>query len=68
MQDADVSYLSPEYRQLLTDADKVRQQYKEQPQHLDHLMALIKDLYMVSWQGGRHGTVAHSSVHSGMYG
>ncbi|KAG2493069.1 hypothetical protein HYH03_008732 [Edaphochlamys debaryana] len=46
MQDGDVSYLSPEYRSVLDRADKIRQEYKEQPQHLDHLVALIKDLYL----------------------
>ncbi|GLC59925.1 hypothetical protein PLESTB_001554700 [Pleodorina starrii] len=46
MQDGDVSYLSEEYRGILERADKIRQEYKEQPQHLDHLVALIKDLYL----------------------
>ncbi|GIL85198.1 hypothetical protein Vretimale_10813 [Volvox reticuliferus] len=46
MQDGDVSYLSDEYRSVLERADKIRQEYKEQPQHLDHLIALIKDLYL----------------------
>ncbi|KXZ55148.1 hypothetical protein GPECTOR_3g298 [Gonium pectorale] len=46
MQDGDVSYLTEEYRTVLDRADKIRQEYKEQPQHLDHLVALIKDLYL----------------------
>ena len=46
MQDGDVSYLSPEYRKLLDQADRIKADYKEQPQHLDHIMALIKDLYL----------------------
>lgn len=46
MQDGDVSYLSPEYRSVLDNADKIKQEFKEQPQHLDHLCALIKDLYL----------------------
>ncbi|PNH08710.1 Bardet-Biedl syndrome 7 protein [Tetrabaena socialis] len=46
MQDGDVSYLTEEYRSVLDRADKIRQEYKEQPQHLDHLVALIKDLYL----------------------
>jgi len=46
MQDGDVSYLSPEYRKLLDQADKIKADYKEQPQHLDHITALIKDLYL----------------------
>lgn len=46
MQDGDVSYLAPEYKQVLDRADKIQQEYKEQPQHLDHLIALIKDLYL----------------------
>eukprot|EP00198_Chlamydomonas_reinhardtii_P000372 XP_001689707.1 bardet-biedl syndrome 7 protein [Chlamydomonas reinhardtii] len=46
MQDGDISYLSQDYKSVLDRADKIRQEYKEQPQHLDHLVALIKDLYL----------------------
>ncbi|KAG2424531.1 hypothetical protein HXX76_014412 [Chlamydomonas incerta] len=46
MQDGDISYLSEDYKSVLDRADKIRQEYKEQPQHLDHLVALIKDLYL----------------------
>jgi len=46
MQDPDVgSYLSPEYKKILNDSEAIRTAYKEQPQHLDHLTSLIKDLY-----------------------
>mmetsp|Transcript_18765 Transcript_18765/g.40356 ORF Transcript_18765/g.40356 Transcript_18765/m.40356 type:complete len:735 (+) Transcript_18765:308-2512(+) len=44
--DGDVSYLTPEYKGILDDAEGIRTAYKEQPQHLDHLTALIKDLYL----------------------
>ena len=46
MQDPDVSYLSAEYRSILDQAETIRTQFKEQPQHLDHLTALIRDLYL----------------------
>lgn len=46
MQDSEVmSYLSREYKDILEQAESIRTQFKEQPQHLDHLQALIKDLY-----------------------
>lgn len=34
-------------QQILNDAEAIRAEYKEQPQHLDHLCSLIKDLYQV---------------------
>ncbi|GAX76228.1 hypothetical protein CEUSTIGMA_g3672.t1 [Chlamydomonas eustigma] len=46
VQDSDVSYLAPEYKALLDHADEIKKAYKEQPQHLDHIAALIKDLYL----------------------
>ncbi|KAG1679963.1 hypothetical protein FOA52_007027 [Chlamydomonas sp. UWO 241] len=45
-QDADVSYLSPEHRQILGRAEEIKKAYQEQPQHLDHLVQLIRDLYL----------------------
>eukprot|EP00955_Chlamydomonas_euryale_P075057 362201-Chlamydomonas_euryale.AAC.7 len=43
--------------QVLDEADKIRSEFKEQPQHLDHMVQLIKDLYLdfckyVSLPGG----------------
>lgn len=46
MQDRDISYLAPEYKEMLDQADLIKAQYKEQPEHLDHLISLIKDLYL----------------------
>ena len=45
-QDGDVSYLAPEFKEMLDQSEAIRTQYKEQPQHLDHLISLIKDLYV----------------------
>ena len=55
MQDGDVSYLAPEYRALLDEADDIKAAYREQPQHLDHITALIKDLYLDFCRWGRGG-------------
>jgi len=33
----DVNYLSPEYQQILADADKLKAEYKKQPCHLERL-------------------------------
>lgn len=48
MQDGDISYLSEEYKAILESAESITSDYKDAPQHLDHLVALIKDLYLVS--------------------
>jgi hypothetical protein len=38
--------------QIINDAATIKAAYKEQPQHLDHLTSLIKDLYQVGrWPG-----------------
>jgi hypothetical protein len=34
--------------QIINDAANIKAAYKEQPQHLDHLTSLIKDLYQAS--------------------
>ena len=36
----DVSYLSPEYQQILADADKLKAEYKKQPCHLERLYGI----------------------------
>lgn len=46
MQDGDVSYLAPEYQEILQRGEAIKAQYRDQPQHLDHLVALIKQLYI----------------------
>ncbi|KAL6757581.1 bardet-biedl syndrome 7 protein [Haematococcus lacustris] len=46
MQDPEVvNFLPSEYSQILERAQAIRTEYKEQPQHLDHLTSLIKNLY-----------------------
>ncbi|GFH06076.1 Bardet-Biedl syndrome 7 protein [Haematococcus lacustris] len=46
MQDPEVvNFLPSEYSQILERAQAIRTEYKEQPQHLDHLTSLIKHLY-----------------------
>ncbi|MEW5302522.1 MAG: hypothetical protein WDW36_005300 [Sanguina aurantia] len=48
MQDGDISYLSEEYKAILDSAESITSEHRDAPQHLDHLVALIKDLYLDS--------------------
>ncbi|GFO27542.1 Bardet-Biedl syndrome 7 protein homolog, partial [Plakobranchus ocellatus] len=42
----DVSFMSPEYQQILANADQLRAEFKRQPCHLERLYGMITDLYI----------------------
>ncbi|XP_052795027.1 Bardet-Biedl syndrome 7 protein homolog isoform X2 [Mya arenaria] len=39
-------FLSPEYRQILSDSDQLKLEYKRQPCHLERLYGMITDLFI----------------------
>ncbi|XP_060601022.1 Bardet-Biedl syndrome 7 protein homolog isoform X2 [Ruditapes philippinarum] len=41
-----LEFLSPEYRQILEDADQLKIEYKRQPCHLERLYGMITDLFI----------------------
>ena len=41
----DTTFLSPEYKEILRDADSIKQMYQEQPRMLTYLWTVIADLY-----------------------
>ncbi|ESP04393.1 hypothetical protein LOTGIDRAFT_223884 [Lottia gigantea] len=42
----DTSFLSPEYQQILEEADSLQIEYKKQPCHLERLYGMITDLFI----------------------
>ncbi|XP_061189104.1 Bardet-Biedl syndrome 7 protein homolog isoform X3 [Saccostrea echinata] len=42
----DTSFISPEYRQILEDAEELQAEFKKQPCHLERLYGMITDLYI----------------------
>ncbi|ELU07577.1 hypothetical protein CAPTEDRAFT_117810 [Capitella teleta] len=44
--ETDSSFMSPEYKQILEDADKLQTEFKKQPCHLERLYGMITDLYI----------------------
>ncbi|XP_071950481.1 BBSome complex member BBS7-like [Antedon mediterranea] len=42
----DLTFMSPEYRQILDDADKLQDEYKKQPCRLERLYGMITDLFI----------------------
>ncbi|XP_064637282.1 Bardet-Biedl syndrome 7 protein homolog isoform X2 [Lineus longissimus] len=42
----DTSFMSPEYQQILKDADSLQAEYKRQPCHLERLYGMITDLFI----------------------
>ncbi|KAK7097977.1 BBSome complex member BBS7-like isoform X1 [Littorina saxatilis] len=44
--ESDLSFLSPEYQQILEQADKLQAEFKRQPCHLERLYGMITDLYI----------------------
>ncbi|XP_072170884.1 BBSome complex member BBS7-like [Diadema setosum] len=44
--EGDLEFMSPEYRQILSDADRLQQEYKKQPCHLERLYGMITDLFI----------------------
>ena len=55
MGEEDTEFLSPEYKEILREADKIKQAYQEQPRMLAYLWTVIADLYGDSAKiNGRH--------------
>ena len=55
MGEEDTSFLSPEYKEILRDADQIKSQFQEQPRMLAYLWTVIADLYGDSAKiNGRH--------------
>ncbi|XP_072040568.1 BBSome complex member BBS7-like [Amphiura filiformis] len=44
--EGNLDFMSPEYRQILEDADKLQTEYKKQPCHLERLYGMITDLFI----------------------
>lgn len=42
----DLSFLAPEYQDILDHSDQLQQEYKRQPCHLERLYGMITDLYI----------------------
>lgn len=42
----DLSFMSPEYQQILANADDLKTEFKRQPCHLERLYGMITDLYI----------------------
>ncbi|XP_056011341.1 Bardet-Biedl syndrome 7 protein homolog isoform X4 [Ostrea edulis] len=42
----DTSFMSPEYKQILEDAEELQAEFKRQPCHLERLYGMITDLYI----------------------
>ncbi|VDI19214.1 Bardet-Biedl syndrome 7 protein [Mytilus galloprovincialis] len=42
----DLTFMSPEYRQILEEADALQAEFKRQPCHLERLYGMITDLYI----------------------
>jgi Bardet-Biedl syndrome 7 protein len=40
------TFLTPEYQEILTNADKYKEEYKRSPSHLERLYGMITDLYI----------------------
>ena len=45
MGEEDTSFLSPEYKEILRDAESIKQMFQEQPRMLSYLWTIIADLY-----------------------
>jgi len=55
MGEEDTAFLSPEYREILRDAEAIKRSYSEQPRMLAYLWTVIADLYGDSAKiNGRH--------------
>ncbi|XP_070553841.1 BBSome complex member BBS7-like isoform X2 [Ptychodera flava] len=42
----DLNFMSPEYRQILEESEKLQAEYKKQPCHLERLYGMITDLFI----------------------
>jgi Bardet-Biedl syndrome 7 protein len=46
MQEADASWMSPEYQYVLDNADQIRAQFKERPRALEFIAGIVTDLFV----------------------
>ncbi|XP_046853164.1 Bardet-Biedl syndrome 7 protein homolog [Xenia sp. Carnegie-2017] len=46
MHENDVGFLAPEYKQILEESEKLQEEYKKQPCHLERLYGMVTDLYI----------------------
>ncbi|XP_028401349.1 Bardet-Biedl syndrome 7 protein homolog isoform X1 [Dendronephthya gigantea] len=46
MHENDISFLAPEYKQILDESEKLQEEYKKQPCHLERLYGMVTDLYI----------------------
>uniref|UniRef100_T1IN54 Bardet-Biedl syndrome 7 protein homolog n=1 Tax=Strigamia maritima TaxID=126957 RepID=T1IN54_STRMM len=44
--EGDVSFLSPEYREILDNAENLQEEFKKQPCHVDRLYGMITDMFI----------------------
>lgn len=44
--ESSVSFLTPDYQEILENADKYKEEYKKSPSHLERLYGMITDLYI----------------------
>jgi len=55
MGEEDTNFLSPEYKDILREAESIKARYQEQPRMLAYLWTVIADLYGDSAKiNGRH--------------
>lgn len=43
LSESDLSFLTPEYREILENAEKYKEEYKRSPSHLERLYGNLKD-------------------------
>ncbi|CAB3998402.1 Bardet-Biedl syndrome 7 homolog isoform X2, partial [Paramuricea clavata] len=46
MHENDIGFLAPEYKQILDENEKLQEEYKKQPCHLERLYGMVTDLYI----------------------
>lgn len=55
MGEEDTTFLSPEYKEILREADAIKQRFTEQPRMLAYIWTVIADFYGDSAKiNGRH--------------
>lgn len=46
MHENDISFLAPEYKQILDESEQLEEEYKKQPCHLERFYGMVTDLYI----------------------
>ena len=46
MQEQDVSFLAPEYQEIIDQEQKIKNEFTRQPAHLERLYGMITDLFI----------------------